>query len=262
MPIESILSTFFILLIIIFLGTLLIVGSFLIIRAYKIKALGFYFSGIAWLLMAFAQILNQLFDTPVMIYAIFSKTSFVLLVIFTNLTFHKARKTFLTKLILVGSIIFGIFAWSFDSIRMTSQLTYILSRIFDFIQGSISLDWLAISCYLAYKNIKYLEIAPWIKVRYKITYIGSSIFSLFYLILIFHPYDLPFGDTSTILGTITFGLTSILAISYSIAYALAWIMPNRVKKFYNRGYQPIEEEEMTEEELMKRIREQLTHGNS
>ena len=40
-------------------------------------------------------------------------------------------------------------------------------------------------------------------------------------------------------------------------------MPKRVKKYYNRGYQPIEEEEeMAEEELMNKIREQLKDGNS
>lgn len=266
MAVEVILGLLFRVFMIVFLGIILIVGIFLVVRAYKIRAVGFYFAGIAWLLMVFAQILNQLFHVDVMIYAIFSKASFVSLVIFTNLIFHKDKKSYLPKIILISVIILGIVAWYFDSVRSSSQSSYHLSRAFDFIQGSISLDWLAISCYISFKNFKKLNISPWVLVRYKIMYIISPIFTLIYLILIFHPYDLPFGDTSTTVGVVTYGLTALLSISFSVAFAVAWIMPNRIKSYFNRGFAPLHEGEITEEELMNLIRKErekgLTNGNN
>jgi hypothetical protein len=263
MAAELMISLLFRLFMIAFLGIILIVGLFLVIRAYKIKAIGFYYAGFAWLLMVLAQILNQIFSVDVMIYALFSKASFVSLVIFTNLVFHKfhkEKKSFIPKIILTSAIIFGIVAWYFDSVRGSSQSSYYLSRIFDFIQASISLDWLAVSCFISHKNFKKLKIAPWIKVRYKIVYIFSPIFTLIYLILIFQPYDLPFGDTSTILGIITYGLTVLVSIIYSLAFALAWIMPDRFKNYFNRGFNPLKEEEMSEDDLMKLIRQQREEG--
>jgi len=243
-----------------FLGIVLVVGLFLVIRAYKIRAIGFYYAGLAWLLMVLAQILNQIFGVDVMIYALFSKASFVSLVIFANIIFHKEKKSFIPKIILISAIILGIIAWYFDSVRGSSQYFYYLSRIFDFIQASLSLDWLAASCFIAYKNIQKLKIEPWIKVRYKIVYIFSPMFTLIYLILIFQPYDLPFGDTSTILGIITYGLTALISIIYSLAFALAWIMPDRFKNYFNRGFNPLKEEEMSEDDLMKLIRKQREDG--
>ena len=260
MAVELMLDLLFKLFMIAFLSIILVVGLFLVIRAYKISAIGFYYAGLAWLLMVLAQILNQIFGVDVIFYALFSKASFISLVIFTNIIFHKEKKSFIPKIILISVIIFGIVAWYFDSVRGSSQSFYYLSRIFDFIQASISLDWLAASCFIAYKKFKNLKIAPWIKVRYKIVYIFSPIFTLIYLILIFQPYDLPFGDTSTILGTTTYGLTALISIIYSLAFALAWIMPDRFKNYFNRGFNPLKEEEMSEDDLMKLIRKQREVG--
>ena len=58
---EIVLGVLFRLLMIGFLGIILIVGLFLVFRAYKIKSVGFYYAGITWLLMVFAQVLNQIF---------------------------------------------------------------------------------------------------------------------------------------------------------------------------------------------------------
>lgn len=256
--IEIILAFFFRLLIIIFLGTILIVGTFLIIRAYKIKARNLYIIGMVWIIYFCGQLLNHLLHFHVAIYAIFSRSSFILMVAFTNLTFYKDRKSILPKLILTLAVVFGIIGWYYDSVRDVSQTTYILSRVFDFIHASICFDWLAFSCFSAYKKFKNVEIAPWIKVRYKLTYISSPILTLSYLVLMFHPYDLPFGDISTTQSLIVYGLVSILILTYGIVFTLAWIMPNWLKKYLNRGYHPVEDEEISEEELMRLIKKEMS----
>ena len=258
MVIELILAFFFRLLIIIFLGTILIVGTFLIIRAYQIKAKNLYIVGMVWIIYFCGQLLNQLLQVHVAIYAIFSRLSFILMVVFTNLTFYKDQKSILPKLVLALAVIFGIIAWYYDSVRDISQTTYILSRVFDFIHASICFNWLAFSCFSAYKNFKNVEIAPWIKIRYKLTYISSPILTLSYLALMFHPYDLPFGDISSTQSFIVYGLVSILILTYGIAFTLAWIMPNWLKKYLNRGYHTVEDEEISEEELMKLIKKQIS----
>ena len=256
--VELILVFFFRLLIIIFLGTILLVGTFLIIRAYQIKARNLYIIGMGWIIYFCGQLLNHLLHFHVAIYAIFSRSSFILMVVFTNLTFYKDRKSILPKLILTLAVIFGIIGWYYDSVRDISQTTYILSRVFDFIHASICFDWLAFSCFSAYKKFKNAEIAPWIKVRYKLTYISSPILTLSYLVLMFHPYDLPFGDISTTQSLIVYGLVSILILTYGIVFTLAWIMPNWLKKYLNRGYHPVEDEEISEEELMRLIKKQMS----
>ena len=256
--VELILVFFFRLLIIIFLGTILLVGTFLIIRAYQIKARNLYIIGMGWIIYFCGQLLNHLLHFHVAIYAIFSRSSFILMVVFTNLTFYKDRKSILPKLILTLAVIFGIIGWYYDSVRDISQTTYILSRVFDFIHASICFDWLAFSCFSAYKKFKNVEIAPWIKVRYKLTYISSPILTLSYLVLMFHPYDLPFGDISTTQSLIVYGLVSILILTYGIVFTLAWIMPNWLKKYLNRGYHPVEDEEISEEELMRLIKKQMS----
>ncbi len=259
--IEIILTFFFRLLIIIFLGTILVVGTFLIIRAYQIEARNIYIVGVAWIIYFCGQLLNQLLHLHVVIYVLFLRVSYILLVIFTNLTFYRGRRSILPKLILIFAIISGIVGWYFSSIRDISQTTYILSRAIDFIHASICFNWLGFSCFSAYKNFKNIDIAPWIKVRYKLTYLSSPIIPLTYLILMFHPYDLPFGDISTTQSLIVYGLISILVLIYGLVFSLAWIMPNRLKKYLNRNYHPVEEKEYSEEELMHLIKEQISKEN-
>ena len=247
---------------VIFLGTVFIVGIFFIYKAFQKKARNFYCIGATWLFFAIGQIMNQLFAVPVEIYTIFTKFGFLLAVPFTNITFHKGRKSFLPKLILIFAIGLTIITWYFDSIRYNSEMFYYLSRSFDFIHFSIITDWLAISCYLAYKNIRKLKIAPWIKVRYKLVYISSPLFSLVYLLLIFYPFNLKFGNISTPQSFLIYSITSIIILAYGILFTLAWLMPKQLKDYFNRkeNYVLTEDEEYTEDELIELIKRELDRG--
>ena len=246
------------LLIIIFLGTLLIVGVFLIIRAYQFKANNFYFIGFAWNLEAFAQIVNQVTDLPVSIYAIFSRLSFIFIIIFIILTFNKHLKSKKKYCILAISFILAFLGWFFAAIRSSSQVAYVTSRIFDFILNSIALDWLAYSCYTVYQNIKNSTIAQWVKMRYKITFIFSPILTLIYLILIFHPYNVPFGDETNAQSLILYTLTAIITLTYGISFVIAWIFPRSFKRCLSKDKGKTEEEVIEEDKIMELIKKQLS----
>ena len=247
---------------VIFLGTVFIVGIFFIYKAFQKKARNFYYIGATWLFFAIGQIMNQLFAVPVEIYTIFTKFGFLLAVPFTNITFHKGRKSFLPILILIFAIGLTIITWYFDSIRYNSEMFYYLSRSFDFVQFSIIANWLAITCYLAYKNIRKLKIAPWIKVRYRLVYISSPLFSLVYLLLIFYPFNLEFGNISTPQSFLIYSITSIITLAYGLLFTSAWIMPKRLKNYFNRkgDYTATEDKEYSEDELIELIKRELDRG--
>jgi len=242
---------------VIFLGTLIIVGIFFIIRAYKIKAKNFYISGIAWMTIAFAEILNQVFHVPAEFYAIFAKASFILLIVFTNVTFYKGIKIKQKWTLLILSLIFAFIGWFVDSMRTSSEISYIVSRIIDFILASIALDWLALSCYHTYKNIKPSSIAPWVKVRYKILYTFSPILTSAYLILIFDPYDVPFGTLEDIRSFIVYVLVTSLTLIYGISFILVWMMPKMLKSYLNKEIETGEKEDLNEDEIMDLVRKEL-----
>ena len=246
----------------IFLGTVFIVAIFFIYKAFQKTASNFYYIGATWLLFGLGQVMNQLFMLPVEIYTIFTKFGFFLAVPFTNITFHKERKSFLPKLIFIFSIGLTIITWYFDSIRYKSEMFYYLSRSFDFIHFSIIADWLALSCYLAYKNIRQLKIAPWIKVRYKLVYISSPLFSLVYLLLIFYPFNLKFGDISTLQSFLIYSITTIITLVYGLLFTLAWLMPKQLKDYFNRkeNYVVTEDKDYTEDELIELIKRELDRG--
>ena len=262
MGLEVLFGIFFHSFMIIFLGTVFIVGIFFIYKAFQKKANNFYYIGATWLLFAIGQVMNQVFNFPVEIYTIFTKFGFFLGVPFTNITFHKERKSFVPKFILIFSLGFTIITWYFDSFRYSSEMFYYLSRSFDFIHFSIVTDWLAISCFLAYKNIKKLRIAPWIKVRYKLVYISSPLFSLVYLLLIFYPFDLKFGDISTPKSFFIYSITSVTILAYGILFTLAWLMPKQLKDYFNRkgNYITTEDKEFTDDELIDLIKRELDRG--
>ena len=262
MTTEQILKACFTSFAVIFLGTLLIVGIFLIIRAYQIKAKNFYFIGIAWSLEALAQILNQVTSLPESIYAIFSKLSFMLIIIFIILTFYNHQTPKKIYYILTISVILALLAWFFAAIRTSSQEAYITNRIFDFIINSIALDWLAYSCYVAYQKIKDSNIAQWVKMRYKITFIFSPILTLIYFILIFHPYNVPFGDESNPQSLIIYALTSIITLIYGISFVIAWIFPRKFKRYLSKDMGKTEEEEIDEDKIIELIKKQLSTGKS
>ena len=56
-------------------------------------------------------------------------------------------------------------------------------------------------------------------------------------------------------------LITIDTTIFSIANLFAWVMPKKLKTFFNRHYQGVIEEDLTEDEIMNKVREDLDKIN-
>ncbi len=236
-----------------FVCTLLITGIFFIIRARKIKEKDFTIVGIGYVMFTLTTASSLILNVAEATVIIFSLIGTILIMIFTHLMFHKERKSSFPKLIMVASVIMGIFAWVMYQLNLTplnSHELYLAQSILDFIFRSMVFDWLAWSAYSAHKKLKDQDIEPWLKTRYKMIYISSPLLTFIWVLRIFQPWPVQFGDSINPQSLIIFGISSILALIYTITFALAWIMPNKFKNYLNRGYTPVKEKKMVEEEIM------------
>ncbi len=250
----EILYLIFLLFLITYLATILITGIFLLIRAYKTRMINPLYAGLAWFLIGFAQIGIVLFKFNIAFNSIFGISSFIFIMLFTNSTFHKERKTNLPKVILIISVLLAFCSWFLNFLRVILNnqiIVYYSHSVIDLIYRLIVMNWMAWSSYQVYKVIKEHDIEPWIITRYKIIYIFSPILSVYALVVIFQPYNVQFGTTTNLQSYIVFGTTATLAIVYGIAFMLAWIMPSKFKSYLNKGYEPLESKEYSQEEIIE-----------
>jgi len=249
---------------IIFLGVYLGVGIFFSIRAIQTKLHHIIYGSVSFTLMAISQIIAFLSNLPDIVETILIAIAFVMCVIFTNLTFHKARKSSIPLLILIVTLINSIIFIIFNLLRdiADSAPLYYATIIYDFIYRSIIFGWLGWSSLKAYKKIKDKDIEPWIKARYKIVSAVSFLICFERIVRIFQPWYQEFGDPNYIESYIVFGIISIMAIIFALGFALAWFMPKWFKRYLNKGYQHVEDKEYSEEELLDIIEKQLSNGGN
>lgn len=257
---KEVLYLIFQLFLITWLGSFIIVGAFFLIRAYQTKLKNLIYGGIALIVGAISQIGRQLFNFNLVITRMILSLSFILVVIFTNTTFHKDRKSNLPKLVLIITII-NFFIETYLALLVMTQPSpqvFYLNVAHDTINRFIVFGWLAWSVFSAYKEIKDQDIEPWIKARYKILFWVTFIFSFHNIPFFFQPWNISFGDASDMRSYIIFGIISVFAIILAIGWLVTWFMPNWFKRYLNKGYQPVKDQELTEEELMTIIRKQTS----
>ena len=248
----------------VFLGVYLGVGIFFSIRAIQTKLHHIIYGSISFTLMAISQIIAFLFTFPDIVETILISIAFVMCIIFTNLTFHKEQKSSLPFLILIITLINSILFFIFNLLRdiADSAPLYYVTIIHDFIYRSIIFGWLGWSSLIAYKKIKDQDIQPWIKTRYKIVSAVSFLICFERIVRIFQPWYQEFGDPNYLESYIVFGIISTMAIIFAVGFALAWFMPERFKRYLNKGYQAVEDKEYSEEELMDLIKRELSNGGA
>ena len=256
---NGILYIFFIILFAIFIGCLILIGGFLVARGKKITNYNLILIGIGFLTLPIGFIGTFIFNLDFLFQEIFVFISFVIVVIFTNMTFHRHQR-FLSNLILSIVLILGLIQIVFHAVIAFTPLNPYYSKvILDVPYTFLVFDWLSWSSFSAYKSLKNQNIQPWIKLRYKIISIFSFIISLHIIPEFFQPVGVLWGDPSNLASLLVFGTTAILAVVFSIGFAFAWIMPDWTKKLINKDYKPLDEEELTEEEFMNLLKNQLDH---
>jgi len=97
---------------------------------------------------------------------------------------------------------------------------------------------------------------PWIKIRYKL--IGYS--SLIMLIngILYFLFPIETYSWEQLYPFIIGLLITINTTIFSISNLIAWIMPQRLKDYLNRNYKGSVDENLTENEIMKKIREETS----
>ncbi|WP_371801844.1 hypothetical protein [Candidatus Lokiarchaeum ossiferum] len=257
-----------IILALIYISSLLSIGVFLSYRSFKTKLLNLRVLGFAFIGFGVDFILIFL-KAPSFLINIVVNTCFILMTIFTYTTFYKGRKRLGT--IFIGAVILlrlidCIARWNYNfTTPLASSLTD-ESRIYYYIfqlavrgEFTIATGWLAYSSLTTYSNQRKMEdIEPWIQKRYFILGIGALVFLLQNLFVFLLPMD-GTGYTS-IQGMIVGILLLIVSIFFGACQLIGWIMPPKLKAYFNRDFQPKNSyqninEDLTEEELMKQLME-------
>jgi amino acid transporter len=119
----------------------------------------------------------------------------------------------------------------------------------------LTYPWLAYSTLSSFKSIKEKSVNPWIKKRYLILGIAASIASLESLFYMFLPY------TPALLDNLQYAVMVLLIASneaiFSIGNVLGWMMPRKLKQYFDRNYEPSAFEVIPEEELIEKIKNEL-----
>lgn len=249
------------LLYVIYFGSQLITGIFLLIRTIKIRQLNLIPLVLFFFLNPLEIILVLLVGTSIVV----NMLSNISLLFFTKLTFFRDRKSaftyLLVSLIIVKTIdvilkLFIPFSIPLSFIVTASEVPYFyLYLTLTSLSILLSYPWLGLTALRYYRSIKAREIEPWIKVRYMLIGYSSLIItinSILYLILPIDTYDWEHLN-SFIIGL----LLTIDTTIFSLANLFAWVMPKKLKSYFNRHYQGITEEDLTEDEIMNKVRKDL-----
>jgi hypothetical protein len=245
----------------IFFGSQLITGIFLLIRTIKIKQLNliplvlfFFLNPLEIVLILFVGTSN--------IVNIFSNIS---LLFFIKFTFFRDRKSsfmyLLVSLIIVKILDFSLklyipFSIPLNFVVTSSEVPYFyLYLTLTSLSVLLSYPWLGLTALKYYHLIKAREIELWVKVRYKLIGYSSLIITINAILYLFMPIDTYDWEylNSFIIGL----LITINTTIFSIANLFAWVMPKKLKNYFNRHYQATVEENLTEEEIMNKVREDL-----
>ncbi|MFX1277996.1 MAG: hypothetical protein ACFFA3_01170 [Promethearchaeota archaeon] len=251
---------FTILLWIIILDNLLL-GIFLLIKAFQIKFINLYSMGIGFVLFFVGLFGNFVLGYGYFFEELFVFIGYFLIAFFTYLTFHRRKVDYKARLLLYLSLVFmftRIFLGLLVEINLNpvtrySELIIINCCLF------LVFYWLGWSSLSAYKRLRNINVAPWLKTRYKAISIVSFLWPFHALLGLFLPWNTEFGDPSDIISLIHFSITVILSLIFIIGMIIAWIIPEYLKNYINskKGYEPPDDKELSEDDLMKLIKSQL-----
>ena len=251
---------------VIFIFSLLITGTYLLLRAFQVKLKNLYFMAFGLVIIAVGYIGRYAFNLGNNFEEIFVSSGFILIVIFTNQTFHKNRNSQGIHILII-IICLAIFMVVFHAEYVyffvieipleRSPFTFYLKQGVDLVFTFLTFAWMSWSSNEAFKKLKNQDMQPWIKARYKLISISSFLISLEGIPEMFRPWNVPSTEITHLSVLIIFGITAILAMICALIFILAWFMPNSLKNYYNKDFSIIEDEEFSEEELLKILSEEL-----
>jgi hypothetical protein len=235
----------------------LLISTYFFVKSIKNKNRSLLLSSLGFLSISVGFIGSFILNLGSLYLEICVFIGYILTVLFTNSTFYKDTKS-KAKLVLICVIVLGLIQIPFFILNLR-QLYYIRVAL-DVPYTLLVFNWLALSSYRVYKRIKFENIQPWIKIRYKMIFIFSFILSMNNIPEFFQPTGVNWGDPTNAISLMVFGAMAIIVIIFSIGFSLAWFMPISLKKYFNRNYTPVNEEPLSEEELTNLLRNQLSEN--
>ncbi len=243
-----------------------IVGLFLLNKMKKTRLRNLLPLSLFFLLNAIEGFL-ALIEAPILILQLIKFLPNICLILFTKYTFYQDRKSsfkiILSLVVILKFLNFLLTLYIPFEIPMRMELTneqipyYYLYLSMISIIILLSELWLAYSSLNYYKSVKNISIEPWIKKRYLIIGICTLILSSEGIVWLFMPWTTEgyYNPQGLIVGFIVI----IVFVTFSVGSVIGWMMPQKLRNYFNKGFQPIKEESLSENELIEKIISELTN---
>ena len=178
--------------------------------------------------------------------------------------FYKGFKVFFPNFMIISFLILKVFDFYFRfvfSFQVPLLITinadqiplYYIFVTITVLEVTIPLIWLGYKAIRTNINLKNYEIEPWVRKRYLL--IASS--ALVLAISDIFTFFLPAGGGYKLVHPALLIFTAFSFLVFSFGNLIAWIMPKRLKNYFNRGFIPPSDEILSENELLEKIRKQL-----
>lgn len=244
----------------IFIFVLILVGILFMIRGIQRKFNNLIIAGIGFLSLSIGFLGNFVFNLGEFFQEICVFICITSTVVFTNLTFYKDQNNG-KNLIMIITISLGLMQLFLFLIILVGNINiYYLRVSLDVPYNMIPFLWMAYASFSAFKKLQSKDIQPWIKVRYKLVSIFSTLISFNNIPEFFQPKGVQWGDPSNPISLTVFGIMAVLALLFSVGFGLAWLMPKWFKKLLNKDYEEVLDIEISEEQLMRNIQDELKKG--
>ncbi|MGB5912887.1 MAG: hypothetical protein WBH31_16985 [Promethearchaeia archaeon] len=242
--------------------SILATGAFIIFRMIKKKLYTLFGLALFFILYSI-QLLGE-FIFPYIIKAFYSQICILFLILFIKIVFYKGSKAFFPNFMIISFVILKGFDFYFRlhfnfqvplliTINTDQIPLYYIFVAITVLEVSSPLTWLGYKAIRTNVNLKNYEIEPWVKKRYLLIACSALILALSDIFTFFLP---PGGGYEAVHPALMI-FTALSFIIFSFGNLIAWIMPKRLKNYFNRGYTPPSDEVLTENELLEKIRKQL-----
>ncbi|MFX1396504.1 MAG: hypothetical protein ACFFAS_05610 [Promethearchaeota archaeon] len=260
MPISPTIPGIIILVFIFF--TQLVIGIILVHKALKKRIINLAYLATFSLAIATTFLFLQLMMYTdgyiwAALFTFFTFLSQLVLIFFIQNTYYKQQKSPFKLILLftLGNFVFIIISQILIS-SFTLQYTWLLLAyaITYVIDHALVGYWMFYISFKHYYRYKLQNIEPWIKWRYLfvsitgISYAHLGVPSLINVIGLM----VNNGQYIPLLYLFTFILRSILFVVFSLISFITWLMPEKLRKYFNKGFVSIkDDQELSEKDIMK-----------
>ncbi len=237
-------------------------GVFLIYRMIKKKLYNLFGLALFFILYSI-QLLGE-FIFPDIVKAFYSQICIMFLILFIKEVFYKESKDFFPNFMIISFVILKAFDFYFRfhfSFQVPLLVTinadqiplYYIFVTITVLEVSPPLIWLGYKAIRTIVNLKNYEIGPWVRKRYLL--IASS--ALVLATSDIFTFILPPGGGYKVVPPAFMIFTAFSFLIFTFGNSIAWMMPKRLKGYFNRGHTLPKDEVLSENELLEKIRKQL-----